>query len=621
MFDIDAELKKLPQKPGVYIMKDATDKIIYVGKAINLRNRVRQYFQPSSAQNNKVMSMVPNIAEFEYIVTDNELEALILECNLIKKHRPKYNVMLKDDKTYPFLKLTINEAFPRLFVTRNHAKDRAKYFGPFTSKQALDEVVDVVNKIWRLRRCQKKLSQQPVKERPCLNYYIGQCHAPCNLLINKEEYGKMVQEVISFLNGKSGDVVKKMEAEMLEYSENLEFEKAAELRDKINSVKRLDEKQKIEGDPGDDKDVIAFDTKDDNALVQIFFIRSGKMTGREHFMMSGTNSLSKEEIMTEFIKQFYSDTTFIPKEIVVEADIFDKATIVDYLSKLKGANVTITLPQRGEKLHLVEMASKNAKLSLEQFGEKIKRETEKTVGALLELKQALDLRQDIDLNRIEAYDISNIQGFESVGSMIVFEKGKPKRSDYRKFKIKTVRGADDVKSMEEVLTRRLMRYKMETESGEAMPKFATLPDAIFIDGGAGQVNAALKVLRKMNMFMPVCGMVKDDRHRTRGLLYNDKEILFPANSEGFKLVTRIQDEVHRFAIEYHRKLREKTQVRSLLDDIKGVGNTRRKALIKHFGDIEGIRDASIEELTEVKTMNALSAKAVYDFFHTIPEIE
>ncbi len=614
MFDIQEELKKLPNKPGVYIMKDKKDTIIYVGKAINLKNRVRQYFQASSsAQNPKVKNMAPNIKSFEYIVTDNEVEALILECNLIKKHTPKYNVMLKDDKTYPYLKLTVNEPFPRLFITRVHKKDKAKYFGPFTSGYALKEILDVVYKIWPLRKCSKKLPIEGKKERPCLNYHIGQCKAPCNDLISKEEYEKMIEEIISFLNGKSGFILKKMEQQMLDYSSNLEFEKAAEIRDKINSIKRLDERQKITGAPGEDQDIIAFARAHNEALVQIFFVRNGKMTGREHFMMYGVDTLTRAEVTTEFIKQFYSETTFIPKEIIVETDVLEKDILISWLSKVKEQNVIITTPQKGEKLKLVQLAAKNAILELEHFGEQLKREQQKTIGALKEIQNALGISNTIE--RIEAYDISNIQGFESVGSMVVFENGKSKSSDYRKFRIKSVLGPDDYASMEELITRRFLRYKKEKEQSDNLTaKFLKLPDIIFMDGGKGQVHSAEKVLRDLNINIPVCGMIKDDRHRTRGLIFNNEEIFLPISSEGFKLITRIQDEVHRFAIEYHRKLREKKQIKSVLDDIPGIGNTRRKALLRHFGDVNKIRDASIEELAAIDSMNTKAAEEVYKFF-------
>ena len=614
MFDIQEELKKLPQKPGVYIMKDGRDTIIYIGKAINLRSRVRQYFQASSAEDIKVRNMAPKITSFEYIVTDNELEALVLECNLIKKHRPRYNVRLKDDKTYPFLKLTTDELFPRLFVTRTHSKDKARYFGPFTGMSKSREILETVQRVWPIRKCKKNITAEPGKERPCLNHDIGQCKAPCQGSITPQDYGEIIDEVIRFLSGKSKSLIKTMEAEMAACAEKLEFEKAAALRDKIKQLKCVEDKQNAEGSPGDEQDVVAFARENDEAFVQIFFIRGGKMTGREHFTLSGVDALSAEAIMTEFIKRFYGDTTYIPKEIIVESDVLEKATLTRYLSDLKGQAVTIVRPQKGGKRRLVQLAANNAALSLQQFGTQLRREAERTVGALDEIRAALGLDPSVAFSRVEAYDISNTQGFESVGSMIVFEKGKPKRSDYRKFKIKTVTGVDDYASMAEVLTRRLLRYQKECAENTGTPKFSTLPDVIFIDGGAGHVQTAEKTLAGMGFTIMVCGMVKDDRHRTRGLLYNGTEIMLLPASEGFKLLTRIQDEVHRFAIEYHRKLREGKQVRSLLDEVPGIGNVRRKALLKHFGDIHKIRIASAEELATVPSMDKKAAAAVYQFF-------
>lgn len=612
MFDIKEELKKLPDKSGVYIMKDADDRIIYVGKAKILKNRVRQYFQSSSNHTPKVKSMVAHIKSFEYIVTQNEVEALILENNLIKRHSPKYNIMLKDDKTYPYIKLTVNEQFPRLYITRIHDKDKAKYFGPYTNSGAVKETVELILKIWPLRRCQKKFPRDIGKERPCLNYHIGQCMAPCQNFISKDDYDKMIEDVIDFLNGKHERVLKNLEDEMEKASAALEFEKAAEFRDKIIAVKKLDERQIIENMSMEDRDVIAFARAGDEALVQVFFIRGGKMTGREHFMLNDVDGVTRQEVMTDFVKRFYSGTPFIPKEIVLQERIDDEEIILKWLSQVKGQKVNIVYPQKGEKLRLVELAAKNALITFEQFGEEIKREKRRTLGALNEIKEALGV--EFDLDRIESYDISNTQGVDSVASMVVFEYGKPKRSDYRKFKIKTVFGADDYASMDEVITRRFLRYIKENEEHEENGRFNKLPDMIFLDGGKGQINVVLKALEKLNINVPVCGMVKDDNHRTRGLIYNNNEIILPANSEGFKLLTRVQDEVHRFAIEYHRKLRQKTQIKSVLDDIKGIGETRRKALIKHFGSVENIRKASFEEIRAVEFMNENSARAVVDFF-------
>lgn len=621
MFNTQEELKKLPQKPGVYIMKDEGDTIIYVGKAINLKNRVRNYFQPASAVSPKVRSIVANINSFEYIVTDTEIEALILENNLIKKHKPRYNVLLKDDKTYPYIKFTLNEDFPRAFSTRKHEKDGAKYFGPYTDSKAVKETLELLRSLYCLRLCAKKISVTGEATRPCLNYHIGRCKAPCKHLISKSDYNKIVREVFEFLNGKHEPIIKKLEEEMLEASEKLDFESAAAIRDKIFSVRKLEENQKLDMLTTGDQDIIAFARDENTALAQVFFMRSGKMTGREHFMLDGTELTAEQEIMTEFITQFYSGTPFIPKELILQHDINDKQIISDWLSQQKGSKVSIIVPQKGEKHKLVHLAHSNAVITLQQFGDQIKREKQKTEGALGEIRNALCIENTLE--RIEAYDISNIQGYESVGSMIVYEGGKPKRSDYRKFKIKSVLGANDYASMEEVLTRRFKRYEFEqAEENQAAgkqtadkAKFSKLPDIIFVDGGKPQISAAESVLEKLNTQIPVCGMIKDDKHRTRGLLFNDREILLPYTSEGFKLVTRIQDEVHRFAIEYHRKLRSKAQIRSALDDINGIGAKRRKALMKHFGSIDKIKSATVEQLTEVDTMNIKSAEAVYNFFN------
>lgn len=616
MFDIREELKKLPDKPGVYIMKDENEHIIYVGKAKILKNRVRQYFQDSANHSPKVISMVRRIKSFEYIVTGTEVEALILENNLIKKHSPKYNIMLKDDKTYPYIKLTVNEMFPRIYMTRKHDKDKAKYFGPYTSSGAIKETIDIILKIWPLRRCVKKFPRDIGKERPCLNFHIGQCLAPCQNNVSQEEYNQMIENIIDFLNGKHTEIIKNLEDEMNNASENLEFEKAAEIRDKILSVKKLNERQIIENMSMEDRDVIAFARAGGEALVQIFFIRGGKMTGREHFLLNNADGITRNELITDFVKRFYGGTTFIPKELVLQEKLNDEEDILKWLSFVKGQKVIATYPQKGEKFRLVELASKNAIIVLEQFGEEMQREKRRTFGALAEIKTALNI--DFDLNRIESYDISNTQGVDSVGSMVVFEYGKPKRSDYRKFKIKTVFGANDYASMKEVITRRFLRYLKENEENDSNGKFNKLPDMIFIDGGRGQINIVIEALSKLELYIPVCGMVKDDKHRTRGLIYNNEEILFNTNSEGFKLITRIQDEVHRFAIEYHRKLRGQTQVKSILDDIKGIGSNRRKALIKHFGSVDNIKKASVDELKSVETMNETAAKSVFNFFREVP---
>lgn len=616
MFNIPEELKKLPQKPGVYIMKDEDGYIIYVGKAINLRSRVRQYFQESSAKTLKVRNMVSRIAEFEYIVVDNEMEALILENNLIKENKPKYNILLKDDKTYPYIKITLNEKYPRIYIVRKVLKDKAKYFGPYTNVGDIKQTIGLIHELWPIRRCQKKFPRDMYKGRPCLYHYIGQCDAPCNGLISEEAYGKYISEAIQLLNGKYEGIISSLKKKMETYSENLEFEKAAEVRDNINAVRSLSETQKIESASYDEQDVIAIARAEEEALAQIFFIRGGKITGREHFMLDTVLDTSREETMTAFLKQFYSETSVIPREIILDTDISEKDIIIEWLSALRGSHVTVTVPQKGSKHKLANLAYKNASLTLNQFGDKLKRENERTRGALDEIEEALNA--DVYLHRIEAYDISNIQGYESVGSMVVFEGGKPKRSDYRKFKIKGVLGPNDYASIEEVIRRRFNRYVNETSGNEpeSQGKFSTLPDILFIDGGKGQVGAALKALKELGIDIPVCGMIKDDKHRTRGLFFDGNEILMPYTSEGFKLVTRIQDEVHRFAIEYHRKLRAKAQIKSVLDDISGIGPMRRKALLAHFGSIESIMSASLEELANTEGMNKNAAESVYHFFRS-----
>ena len=614
MFDIPAELKKLPESPGVYIMRDKTDDIIYVGKAKILKNRVRQYFQNSANHSLKVKQMVSNIDHFEYIVTGSEVEALILENNLIKKHNPKYNILLKDDKTYPYIKVTTNEMFPRVFVTRKLLKDKNKYFGPFTNSSAVKENIALIDKIWQVRRCSKVFPRDIGKGRPCLNYHIGQCKAVCTGKVSEEEYNKMIGEILDFLGGKTENVVKNLTSKMLKYSAEMEFEKAAEVRDTIESIKILNQKQIIENLHIDDRDVIGFARGIRECIMQIFFIRGGKITGREHFMLEECEDVEDKELMTQFVQQFYSGTPFIPKEVILQCEIDDFDLISQWLSEQKGQRVNVLVPQKGERKSLVLMAQNNAKIVLDKFGAEIRREHKRTKGALEEIQKALNI--DFELNRIESYDISNTQGFESVASMVVFENGLPKRSDYRKFKIKTIIGPDDYGSMEEVITRRFTRYINETSGDENVKKagFDKKPDMIFLDGGKGQISAVQKALTNLNLYVPVCGMVKDDRHRTRALMYNGEEIELPYTSEGFKLLTRIQDEVHRFAIEYHRKLREKKQVHSILDDISGIGRVRRKALMKHFGDINAIRRAEVEELQQVDGMNIKSAEAVYNFF-------
>lgn len=611
MFDIKEELKKIPKMPGVYLMFDKNDIIIYVGKASILKNRVRQYFQTSN-NSIKVKNLVKKIHRFEYIVTKNEVEALILENNLIKKHSPKYNIRLKDDKTYPYLKLSINEMFPKLVITRKVINDKAKYFGPYTNSTLLKENLNLILKIFPLRRCNKKFPRDLNKERPCLNYHIGKCKAPCNLLISPEDYNFMIENVLNFLSGKHSDILNTLENEMLEASNNLEFEKASEIRDKIFAIKSLAQSQLVENTSDDDKDVIAFARADDEAMFQIFFIRGGKITGRENIMLNNISHLTRNDLMLSFVKQFYSGTPFIPKEIILQEEIDDKENILNWLSSLKGKKIKITTPKKNEKLKLVEMAYNNAKLTLERFGEQIIREKQRTVGAIEEIRKKLNLNKY--LKRIEAFDISNNQGVYSVGCMVVFEDGKPKKTDYRKFKIKTLSSPDDYGSIQEVIERRFSRYLQEIISDDDTKKFSTLPDIIFVDGGKGQVNAVKKVLNNLNLNILVCGMVKDDFHRTRGLIFNNKEINFEKNSEAFKLVTRIQDEVHRFSIEFHRKLMEKSLKSSILDEISGIGQTRKKNLLKHFGSIDNIKKASIDELKSVSGMNLKSAQTVYEFF-------
>ena len=613
MFDIQEELKKLPAKPGVYIMHDEKDAIIYVGKAISLKNRVRQYFQSSRNKGPKIEQMVTRIRRFEYIVTDSELEALVLECNLIKEHRPKYNTMLKDDKTYPYIKVTLGEEFPRILFSRTMKKDKSRYFGPYTSAGAVKDTIELMNKLFRLRVCNRNLPRDIGLERPCLNYHIKQCDAPCQGYISREAYREQVDQALEFLNGNYKPILQMLEKQMMEASEALDFERAIELRDLLNSVKQVAQKQKITASDGEDKDVIAVSTDRKEAVVQVFFVRNGRLIGREHFYLQVAPHDNRSTIINSFLKQFYSGTPFIPKEIMLQEEIEDREVLEQWLSTKRNGKVYIRVPQRGTKEKLVELAEKNARMILIQDSEKIKREESRTIGALKEIGNWLGLEH---LMRVEAFDISNISGFESVGSMIVYEKGKPKQSDYRKFKIKTVKGPDDYASMEEVLRRRFTHGMAEQQEGkEAYGKFSRFPDLIMMDGGKGQVNVALRVLDELGLAIPVCGMVKDDHHRTRGLYYQNEEIPIDTRSEGFHLITRIQDEAHRFAIEYHRSLRGKQQVHSVLDDIEGIGETRRKALMRKFKSLEAIRDASLEELEQTESMNRAAAEKVYDFFH------
>lgn len=618
MFDIQEELKKLPAKPGVYLMHNAQDEIIYVGKARILKNRVRQYFQSSYKRSIKIEHMVSHIAYFEYIITDSELEALVLECNLIKEHRPHYNTMLKDDKSYPYIRVTVQEDYPRILFCRNVKRDKSKYFGPYTSAGAVKETIELMHKVYRIRNCSRILPRDIGKERPCLYHQIKQCDAPCQAYISKEEYRKNVEQALRFLNGDDKKILKDLEEKMLAAAEAMEFEEAAEYRDLITSVKRIGEKQKINDTGGDDRDIIALAKAGDEAVVSIFFIRNGKLLGRDHFHMEGIGDSEKSEILMDFVKQFYMGTPFIPREILLQEEVPDTEIMEKWLSDKRGGKVSFLTPKRGSKHKMMELAYKNAQNVLIKDSEKLKREEHRTIGAVHELEQLLGIR---GLNRMEAFDISNTNGYENVASMVVFEKGKAKKSDYRKFKIRTVTGPDDYRCMEEALERRFshgMREKKEREEkglDEALGSFTRFPDILMMDGGKGQVNVALKVLERLGLHIPVCGMVKDDYHRTRGLYYNNEIIPFPKNSEAFRMITRLQDEAHRFAIEYHKSLRSKGQVHSVLDDIKGVGPARRKALMRYFKDIEKIRQASPEELRKVEGITAKVADEIFSFFH------
>ncbi len=614
VFDIEEELKKLPPQPGVYIMHDAKDEIIYVGKAVSLKNRVRQYFQSSRDKTAKIKQMVSKIARFEYIITDSEMEALVLECNLIKEHRPRYNTMLKDDKAYPYIKVTVGEEFPRIMVSRTMKKDRNKYFGPYTSAGAVNDTVDLIHKLYRLRTCSRNLPKDIGKERPCLNYHIKQCDGPCQGYIDKEEYGRSVEEAMEFLNGRYGKLLKLLEQKMTEASERMDFEKAIEYRELLGSVKKVAQKQKITSSSMEDRDIIAMAKDETDAVVQVFFVREGKIIGRDHFHVTVGAEEDERQVLTSFVKQFYSGTPFVPKELWMQVEPDDREIIVRWLTSRRGQKVHIVVPQKGQKERLVELAQKNAALVLSQDKEKIKREELRTQGAMNQIGELIGLSH---IRRIEAYDISNTSGLESVGSMIVYEDGKPKRSDYRKFKIRTVKGPNDYASMKEVLTRRFL-HGMEERKQEGMDErlgsFTRFPDLLMMDGGRGQVNIALEVLKELELDIPVCGMVKDDSHRTRGLYYNNREVPIDKHSEGFRLITRIQDEAHRFAIEYHRSLRGKGQVKSILDDIPGIGPARRKALMRQFKSLEAVKEATMEELLETPGMNRKSAQSVYEFF-------
>lgn len=619
MFNVEEELKKLPRKPGVYIMRDDKDVILYVGKAINLHNRVRSYFRENIGRGPAIDQMVSLIARFEYIVTDSELEALVLENNLIKENSPKYNTLLKDDKTYPYIKVTVGEDYPRILFSRTMKKDKSRYFGPYTSAAAVKDTIELLNKLYQLRTCNRVLPRDIGIERPCLNYHIKQCLAPCQGYVSKEEYRQQVAGALEFLNGNYSPILKDLEEKMKKAAEAMEFEDAARYRDLLSSVRQVSQKQKITEGVGEDKDILALYQDETEAVVQVFFVRDGKLIGREHYYMTHVPENNKPAILQDFVKQFYAGTPFIPRELMLQYEIEDAELIEKWLSERKGSRVYLKVPKIGSKEKLVELAAQNAKLVLSQDREKLKREEGRTIGAVKEISDLLQLPLT-GTARMEAYDISNINGFENVGSMVVYEKGKPKRSDYRKFKIKSVSGPDDYACMREVLTRRFRhgmeesRELEEQEMDQEYGSFTKFPDLILMDGGRGQVNIALSVLEELGIDIPVCGMVKDDNHRTRGLYYHNIELPIDTHSEGFKLITRIQDEAHRFAIEYHRSLRSKTQVRSVLDDIPGVGPTRRKALMRHFKSLEEIRQATVEDLMEIPEMNERTAQEIVAFF-------
>ena len=612
-FNVSEELKKLPTRPGVYLMRDKNDTIIYVGKAVNLYNRVRSYFRANIGRGPKIDRMVSLIDRFEYIVTDSELEALVLENDLIKEHRPRYNTMLRDDKTYPYIKVTVNEAYPRIFLTRLMKKDKARYFGPFTSAYSVRETIDLINKLYGLRDCNRSLPKEIGRERPCLNYHIGQCCGPCiEGKVSREAYKERLDKAMAFLGGDYAPVIKELKMRMQEASEKLEFEEAARYRDLLEHVQSIAQKQKIEDMNQEDKDIVALARDEEDAVVQVFFVRAGRMVGREHFYMKHSESESSESILTSFVKQFYAGTPFIPRQIMMQEESSEKELIEQWLSAKRGSRVYLLAPQKGQKEKLVELAASNAAIALSQDKEKIKKEEGRTIGAVRELEAILGMK---GLNRMESYDISNTSGFENVGSMVVYDKGKPKRSDYRKFRIKTVSGPDDYASMREVLSRRFTHGLKEKEEGAENGHFDVFPDIILMDGGRGQVNIALEVLGELGLDIPVCGMVKDDHHRTRGLYFNNVELPIDTGSEAFKLLTRIQDEVHRFAIEYHRSLRTKEQTHSVLDDIPGVGPARRKALMKAFSSLEEIKNASVEDLINKAGLPRNSAEDIYKFFH------
>lgn len=644
MFNIQEELAKLPHNPGVYIMHDKNDAIIYVGKAIDLNKRVHSYFRTSTKKTAKIQKMVSLIDHFEYILTDSELEALVLENNLIKEHRPKYNTMLKDDKTYPYIKVTMGEEYPRILFSRLMKKDKSKYYGPYTSATSVKDTIDLLCKLYKIRTCNRKLTgtkQEDMadmdellpsntaedksksklanaNDRACLNYHMKQCDAPCMGLVSKEDYAINIKKALEFLNGNYKPVLTELEEKMNQASEELEFEEAMRYRDLRASVLAVAQKQKITDSDGEDKDVVALSKDEEDAVVQVFFVRDGKLIGREHYYMTHVADNTEEEILGSFVQQFYAGTPYLPKTIMLASEIPDMNLMEQWLSERKGNRVRFLVPKIGSKEKLVELAKRNAALVLGQDKERIKREEERTIGAVKEITDLIGIE---NASRIEAFDISNISGFESVGSMIVFVDGKPRRSDYRKFKIKTVEGPNDYASMKEVLTRRFIHgldEKAENKKrnrDDAYGSFTKFPDLLLMDGGRGQVNIALEVLDELHLNIPVCGMVKDDHHRTRGLYFNNKELPIDIHSEGFKLVTRVQDEAHRFAIEYHRSLRNKSSVKSVLDDIKGVGPARRKALMRTFGSLSEIKAATVEELMEIPEINETCANEIYLYFH------
>ncbi|MBR6228670.1 MAG: excinuclease ABC subunit UvrC [Eubacterium sp.] len=609
MFDIQEELKKLPARPGVYLMHDAGDEIIYVGKAISLKNRVRQYFQESRQVSPKIEKMISRIAWFEYIVTDSELEALVLECNLIKEHEPRYNTMLKDGKSYPYIQATIQEPFPRLLFSRQMKRDGNKYFGPFTSASAIREAIELVNRIYHLRTCKRKIGEGSSFPRPCLYYEMGQCEAPCQGWIDEKTYRENFEKALRFLQGDTKEICRELTDKMKEASARMEFEEAALYRDQLESIRRVTERQKITSGERDDRDILALARTGNEAVMQVFFIRDGKLLGREHYYLTGVEYERDEDVISSFIKQFYAGTPFLPHELVTEKEFTDREAILAWLSDKRGAKVYHVIPKRGQKERLLELAKKNAYMVLMQDAEKLKTEQAKTRGAMDEIEGLLGMEGQ--LHRVESYDISHINGFETVGSMVVFEDGKAKKNDYRKFRIQSVSGPDDYASMDEMLSRRFDRYKNNKENGDS---FAHLPDIIFMDGGKGQVHICEDVLERLQLDVPVCGMVKDDHHRTRGLYFRDREIPIDTHGEGFHLITRIQDETHRFAIEYHKLIRRKGQTKSVLEDIPGIGPKRRQALIRAFESLEDIKNATEKELADVPGMDTAAARAVKEFF-------